>query len=619
MKKKLSMLLTAVLVCCLSLIVGTAPAMAADEKYETLPESIAAPGELGVIEGVECLDGVKKAHEDDDAMYRRIHRTPGEVYTRETFEFDGGHVDTKYSFLEEYINMAYNKTWADYTRLENEEKQGGTFVTVSVRKGAKVSYFLDKRAKLEIESTPDIYAGQKSVGDKDLTQDRDWYFFFVSYENIIKKGGQMVIRVTSGKETQDLKVVFNKPVKKKIKWKGKIKGKLVYPENSRYGQVDLTLNGSKVKFATGETYKVLDNFESYEVKREDVRNGIKLKFSTKDIVVGTGTASKIYCEVDLDLNGVTIIHRQIGKEVKNTEARFRLGDYTSKTGKSRWTEHFVSVASYDKTNWTINSTIWDINMAMKTIKVRIPAQKKAPTVRINAVSGKVSISDKREYCVKADPFPDESTLDFETREDFYEKWIDGKKDFLISDIKDSNGSAVDVTKGVVLKVRTKGTTKKLPSLSRVIVIPAQQPLPPSKVAIEGVITKCSIKIEDVHATKNPYEYTTETPTANTRWRKITTATKKLSKSAVNGTTPVIYVRQRAVNEDTRKKLTLRVASTIVAFTYDPSTGKWTGKPWSPETPSTPPASDPETVPAESTEAAVPDESGETPVPVEAAE
>lgn len=610
MKKKLSMLLTAVLVCCLSLIVGTAPAMAADEKYETLPETIATSNELGVIEGVECVDGVKKDGESDVAMYRRIHRTPGEVYTRETFEFDGDHVDSKYSFLEEYIKMTYNKTWADYTRLENEEKQGGTFVTVSVRKGAKVSYFLDKRAKLEIESTPDIYAGQKNVEDKDITQDRDWYFFFVSYENIIKKGGQLLVRVTAGEETRDLKVVFNKPVKKKIKWKGKIKGKLVYPENSRYGQVDLTLNGSKVRFATGETYKVLDNFESYEIKREDVRSGIKLKFSTKDIVVGTGTATKNYYLVELDSDTHQIMHMSIGKEVKDTNARFRLGDYTSKTGKSRWTEHFVSVASYDKTNWTINSTIWDINMAMKVIKVRIPAQKKAPTVKINAVKGKVSISDKREYCVKADPFPDESTLDFETREDFYEKWIDGKKDFLISDIKDSSGSAIDLTKGVVLKVRTKGTTKKLPSLSRVIIIPAQQTLDPSKVTVEGVVTKCSIKISDANGTKNPYEYTTETPTADTRWKKITTTTKKLSKSAVNGTEPVIYVRQRAVNEDTRKKISLRVASTIVAFTYDPSTGKWTGKAWSPEKPSTPPA--------ESTEAAVPAESTEDAVPAESA-
>lgn len=610
MKKKLSMLLTAVLVCCLSLLIGTVPVEAADEKYTTLPTTKAAPGELGVIEDVECLDGVKKDNESEDAMYKRIYRTPGEIYIRETFEFEGGHVDSKYSFLEEYINMIYDKTWADYTRLENEDKQGGTFVTVSVKKGAKVSYFVDKKSKLEIETTPDIYAGQKSVVDKDLTQDRDWYFFFVSYDNIIKKGGQLLVRVTYGEETQDLKVVFNKPVKKKIRWKGKIKGKLVYPESSRYGQVELTLNGSKVKFATGETYKVMDNFESYEVKREDVRNGIKLKFSTKDIVVGTGTATKTYYRIAGDSDGVSVAHEKTGNEVKNTEARFRLGDYTSKTGKSRWTEHFVSVASYDNTNWTINSTLWDINMAMKTIKVRIPAQKKAPVVKINAVRGKVSISDKREYCIKADPFPDESTLDFETRDDFYETWVSGKKDFLISDINDPNGSAIDLTKGVVLKVRTKGTTKKLPSLSRVIVIPPQQTLDPSKVTVEGVVTKCSIKISDANGTKNPYEYTTETPTANTKWRKITTTTKKLSKSAVNGTTPVIYVRQRALNEDTRKKISLRVASTIVAFTYDPSTGKWTGEAFSPEKPSTPPSSDPETVP---------DESTETPVPVEAAE
>ena len=131
-----------------------------------------------------------------------------------------------------------------------------------------------------------------------------------------------------------------------------------------------------------------------------------------------------------------------------------------------------------------------------------------------------------------------------------------------------------VASGLSIRIRVAGTDKRIPSAYQTITIPSRAAIDLSKIQIEGVSTNASIKISDLDPLRKTYEYTTDTPGTNTVWKKIGTSgiTFKGSKALSDGRK--IYIREKGVNENAKKSISLKMPSTIAEITVNRAAMDW---------------------------------------------
>ena len=216
-----------------------------------------------------------------------------------------------------------------------------------------------------------------------------------------------------------------------------------------------------------------------------------------------------------------------------------------------WGSHYRMLYSKDITvSW--------LDVKVKEAKVRIPAQKPAPTVKVDAVKGTLTTKSNQEISVRSNAKEGEA----------YSEWTTAGAKMKLGDITCNNG----ILSGASIRIRTKATGKTIASRYTTIEIPAQTQLQPDGFTMTGTTTDAAIKIADFDKVKNPYEYTTSAPSDSTKWTPVKNGEIKFTaKKPFQGT---IYIRQKGVNENTKKGLTLKLPSSYVTVKLDGTTLKW---------------------------------------------
>lgn len=452
----------------------------------------------------------------------------------------------EYKDLEEYIKFYVENIYNGYDRGAYRYYYGNhstgysdvTCVIVCAKRGATVSYL--KGSKMKVADAAD-----GGYGDYDV------YYFHVPYKTV-RNGGTFKVTAELKGEKKELQVVFAKPEKKSVTWKPKkLKASIVVSEDSdtecSYGEISLSIDNKEVG--------------RIPIEYEDVRDGASVWVGTGESQIGT--YSSIRKEPTHD--------PEAGKEIwteKEYEQPVWLGMCDTE-GKEK--NFYVALdGTPTDTEWKIKSLIWEVNIkSEQRVKVKIPAQKAAPKVKVDMLNGKIGISANMQYCIKLPVIDEDYGLIYE-----YTGWKDGKKGMKLSDLEKSN-----IASGAEIYVRIKGGKGKIPSAERYIEIPSRQAIDLTKVSAEGAVTQCAVKISDLDTKKNPYEYTCAEPTASTKWKTLKSASVNLKKNEVNETTPVIYVRQKALNENKKNNIEMRQASTIAVLTYDSTDKKWTASAW----------------------------------------
>lgn len=514
MKGKLSRLCVLLIMLCLSLAMIKKTALAAEGDDRG----------IAWIEEVDCVR---------DSDYRKL-----------SFKS----VNPDFKDLEEYYKFIYDETgygegkYRKYVGCYSTGSISETRVTVFTKIGAKVSYSSGKNMKEA--SRPDATAGNP-------TAKNDVYYLHIPYKTV-KNGGTFTIKAEYEGETKELKVVFAKPENKSVKWNKKTKAKLVVLDDSEYETIGTDLDNRNY----GKISISLDNkeIECRAIRYEDVREGANLKI-TPGVEIGTYASIIVGGAEDGS-----------GKEV---EYPIRFGAVYNEDYAVKEKVHYVALdGKPTDTEWKIKSVIWNVNIERPAaVKIKIPAQKAAPKVKIDMINEKIGINANMEYRITV-PFAVKSGgqayLTSEVK--------NGKKGMTFADLE-------GVASGATIQVRIKGTSKKIPSAVGRIEIPSKQAIDLTKISAEGTASKCALKISDLDKAKNPYEYTCAEPTKTTKWKTLKSASVNLKKNEINETTPVIYVRQKALNGNAKKKIEMRQSSTIAVLTYDSTTQKWTAQAW----------------------------------------
>lgn len=216
---------------------------------------------------------------------------------------------------------------------------------------------------------------------------------------------------------------------------------------------------------------------------------------------------------------------------------------------SRWHYEFV----YGK---DITASLYELRV--KQAKIKIPAQKNAPKIKVDAIKGTLSTTSAQEYAVRSEAS--------ETAE--FSEWTDASKKMTFSQISCPNG----ILSGASIRIRTKATPKSLSSRYTTIVIPAQTMLDASTITAKGTVTDASISIGKFDKTTNPYEYTTTKPSDSSKWISVSSNTLSFKgKKSFPGT---IYLREKGIKENTKKSLSLKLPSSYVTITYDTASQTW---------------------------------------------
>lgn len=203
-------------------------------------------------------------------------------------------------------------------------------------------------------------------------------------------------------------------------------------------------------------------------------------------------------------------------------------------------------------------TVSWLDVKVKEAKVRIPAQKAAPTVKVDAVKGTLTTKSNQEISVRSNAKEGEA----------YSEWTTAGAKMKLSDITCNNG----ILSGASIRIRTKATGKTIASRYTTIEIPVQTQLKPDGFTMTGTTTNAAIKIADFDKAKNPYEYTTSAPSDSTKWTPVKNGEIKFTaKKPFQG---IIYIRQKGVNENTKKGLDLKLPSSYVTVKLDGATLKW---------------------------------------------
>ena len=131
-----------------------------------------------------------------------------------------------------------------------------------------------------------------------------------------------------------------------------------------------------------------------------------------------------------------------------------------------------------------------------------------------------------------------------------------------------------VASGLSIRVRVAGTDKKVPSVYQTITIPSRAAIDLSKIKLEGISTRASIKISDFDAVKKPYEYTTDTPKASTTWKKIGKKGIPFKGKNALSNGRKIYIREKGMNANAQKSISLKMPSTIAEITVSGAAADW---------------------------------------------
>lgn len=506
MGKRLSKLCLLLVMLCLSLAFsGIKYASAAEGAEEEKDRGLA------YIEDVSCIWRVGDSEET--VTVKEIEMLPEYKELKEFYEVR--------SILDEEYGCYYGSSSTGDTDV--------TCVTVYAKRGAKVSYL--KGSKMKVADEPDCYTDNE-------VDDYAVYRFHVPYKTVIN-GGTFTATAELKGEKKELKVVFAKPVKKSVKYNKKVKATIVASKDWEYGEISLSMDDKEV-------YRV-------PIEYEDVRDGASVwVYPSVDQI---GTESSIYYDGE--------------SESRREDPIYFWADEDGCSEDLRWKDLYVALdGEPTDTEWKIKSIIWDVNIKLlRRVKVKIPAQKAAPKVKVDMIKEKIGISSNMQYRIELPVINEDGELTFKETD-----WKDGKKGMTFADLG-------DIVSGADIYVRIKGKNGKIPSAKRYIAISSRQDIDLTKISAEGPVSQCAIKISDLDKAKNPYEYTCAEPTKTTKWKTLKSTSVNLKKNELNETTPVIYVRQKALNENAKKNIEMRQASTIAVLTYDSATQKWTAKAW----------------------------------------
>lgn len=224
-------------------------------------------------------------------------------------------------------------------------------------------------------------------------------------------------------------------------------------------------------------------------------------------------------------------------------------------GNYGYKDSYYKISSITSTELKVNLVTDTYKYKMKTAKVKIAKQKNPPKVKVDAVKGTIGISDKMEYRFRK--------YDENGKLGKADAWTAGTKGMKLSAV--SGGSIVS---GGVIEVRLAKTSKALYSKSLNITIPSQSVIDTTKIKWDGVTTNGSLTISDWNKDTKPYEYTASAPSDSTKW--ITVKGGKITFTKKKPASGTIYIREKGINENTVKKLELKLPSTIASATVSGS-------------------------------------------------
>lgn len=231
----------------------------------------------------------------------------------------------------------------------------------------------------------------------------------------------------------------------------------------------------------------------------------------------------------------------------------RDGYYSGRYGTCTWKDSYYDIASISDTELRVN-LVTD-TYKFKAAKVKIPKQKNPPKVKVDAVKGTIGLNNSMEYRFRK--YDEKGVLGA------WDEWTKGTSGMKLMSV--ANGA---VASGGIIQVRLARTDKALYSKSLNINIPSQSAVDTAKIKWEGVTTKGSITISDWNKDTKPYEYTTTAPSDSTKWTTVKKG--KITFTKKKPAAGTIYIREKGINENTKKKLELKLPSAIASATVSGS-------------------------------------------------
>lgn len=188
-----------------------------------------------------------------------------------------------------------------------------------------------------------------------------------------------------------------------------------------------------------------------------------------------------------------------------------------------------------------------------TVDIKLPAQKKAPTVKYRPNKLTLSTKANQEFQVRYGDNTD------------YSAWFDAESLMPLEDIFSTAGiSASQPYEKFSVRIRTKGDTKNMPSLMSIFNFDAQTTTNSDLISFVGnnADKMLRIVIKDASVTK-PYEWTTTDPDSGAKWITVNKSCEVKLKKFAEGTT--IYVREAGCTYNLKKCIEDKLPSLYVKY------------------------------------------------------
>lgn len=448
-------------------------------------------------------------------------------------EKKGARID--YQCRTEQVYDKETEWWTNVKTNKSDEK----YFTVVASSGAIVSY---KEGKSVIATECDDY---------DEDGEEEYYYF-----KLPKKGTkEITVEFDDGTPAVTLKATVEAPKKNPVVTTTVKVSEAKYDpkaEGYKYGNITAKVEGLPESKKPNPNKKEYDFYASvsdawadgsaYSGVIDDYDHPVKLETDREKAQDKERMNSFIK---PLLRDGATVIVRPY----------YWIGEDDGKLTYSHTDKYYTVSDSSTPTELKVSLTTDTYKEKIKLVKVKIPKQKNPPKVKIDVIKGTIGITDKMEY--QFSKYNDDGTTGA------WDGFKAGKKGMKISEV---SGSAI--ASGGVIEVRYASTTKALYSKSVKIKIPSQSAIDVSKIKWEGVTTNGSLTISDWNKDTKPYEYTTSAPSDSTKWTTVKDG--KITFTKKNEAKGTIYIREKGINENTKKNTELKQPSTIAEATVSGS-------------------------------------------------
>lgn len=485
----------------------------------------------------------------------------------------------------QYWGSKYNVEKKDWERLGSplsgdteyytDSPEIGTRYQVTASHGAIVTF---GTAKKQEETQPDS-----------RNEDGDDVYIFTVTSKMAKNGGSEIVTAKLGEVETKLEVEFKKAQIKKET--DSMVYKAIYDLSDpacEYGKITATENGEELKkYSIRVNYaedgfnvsdKTEDLYRRYE--RYTIINGEVYELNKSKCTETFSSLDEEFMEYynnlpwDYDYNNPDVECKHDYLKTSYTKTTPEMWNQFMKPLVREGATVYVEIIENDKyteslyystyqvtdTKWTVSTQGTVRTDIWKAGKIKIAKQKKAPSVKVDAVKGILSTKANMQYQYKAGKFEGGE----------YSEWTNASVKMPLTTVT----NAAVLASGVSIRIRTAGSSKTVPSKYLTIEIPSRTAIDASKIQLEGVLTNASIKASDQDNKTKLYEYMTAQPSSTAKWTVMSNKgiILKGKKALTDGSK--IYIREKGINENAKNGIKLKMPSTILEITVSGAATTW---------------------------------------------